>query len=176
MSDLRLVRSRDIPARIADRLAELEERMVQGMHDRAAAKWARDRWGISRRHADRYVTAVHDIWRAEAAKEDPQGKRARFRAMLGAHLEACYARNGFYVDKKGNHHEPHDPDLHAAGKALEMIDRFEGILEPAAQNTQILVSADLLPALQRHYGMEPEIVEAAVKSLEESTEQDEDDE
>ena len=120
--------------------------MAAGIRPRDVLKWARDEWGLSRRQVDAYIQAVYTQWNAEANRESSEARRSRYRAMLHYNLQQCYARDEDYRARLG-------PDLRTAGHMLELIGRFEGVLQPDIHITNNVISTELVQVLQQHYGL-----------------------
>ena len=108
---------------------KVEELLVSGKSD-----WAVKReLGLHRNKASRMVRMVRQRWANEGAKVDRNHKRAHLREMILEHYRQCLdAQMPVTVwvsrDEQQVEMKPH-PDLKAAGRALELLCRFDGLLE-----------------------------------------------
>ncbi len=108
---------------------KVEALLISGKSD-----WAVKReLGLHRHKASRMVRMVRQRWVNEADKVDRSQKRAQLREMILEHYRQCMeaqepvavweSRDSQVVEMKPK------PDLKAAGRALELLCRFDGLLE-----------------------------------------------
>jgi hypothetical protein len=117
--------ARDILA-LADKVETL---LISGKSDHAVKR----ELGLHRNKASRMVRMVRERWVNEAGKVDRDQKRAQLREMILEHYRECMeatvpvtvwsTRETQTGEMKAN------PDLRAAGRALELLCRFDGLLE-----------------------------------------------
>jgi hypothetical protein len=146
-------------AKVLTRIEHVENLLAQGFGPREVAKKVRDEWGISRRHADRYVHAAFERWREEA-QQNREDKRAHIRAMLGRTYRVAMSKTRTYQDPEGKVHEYDEPDIRGANSSIELIMRLEGLLQPDEKPTGSAIPAQLIVVLQQHYGIEPPKLDA----------------
>lgn len=150
------------------RIEQVEDLLAAGNAPRRTAGIVARQWGINRRHAARYVDAVHQRWLAESHAEDRETKRARMRAMVMRTYQAAMDRERGIVVNVGDFRQEveyvRDPDLRGAGNMLELLCRLDGLLEQPKAGDALGAFADAAMAmLQAHYfGGQPQEVQARV--------------
>lgn len=167
-----------LPAAITQTLAridEAEDLLASGIPRRRVASTIAHQWGIGRRQAQDYVRYVYDRWRNEGAEESRDDKRVRMRAMIEhTYAAAMKRRKALTVgDGEGVQHVEYvdEPDLRTAHGLLELMCRFEGLLEQPGTSAAGTI-AEFITAMHAHYyGGMPAEVQGNV--IEASTEGDE---
>lgn len=150
-------------ATIRARLREAEE-LLATTKDRPARYELARRWGITSRHAARYVQSVRRIWDVEAGADPEKTRnalRARLEGVLCRVIDVGFDRKRGMVDTTGAEHEFKDPDLRSVLGAVDALARFGGITEPVTVDARSvhLHGASDAATLQRirraYFGDEP---------------------
>jgi hypothetical protein len=115
------------------RIARVEDRLAAGVKPREVIRELMESDGVSRRTANDYIRTVTERWAREGEAEPRVEKRARLRELIQSTYRTAMEQKGIAVgfDKDGvMQTEKYDkPDLRAAHALLELMCRFEGVLE-----------------------------------------------
>jgi hypothetical protein len=121
--------------------------------DPGVARRALQAEGLSRVHASRYVAAVYDRWATEAKRMGRDQKRQGFIAALRHVVSVALARQGAVGGPDGPSFFA-NPDSGAAVRAIELMARLDGALEPNEApviNVSVDARKQVVLALQQHY-------------------------
>ena len=143
------------------RIDEVEEMMSSGIQTRRVAPLVARKFGITRRHAQRYVRAVIERWKAESAATRDE-KRAQIEATLWALYRAAMRRKSVHIQRVGADEpdrviERPDPDIRGGHDALKTIGMMHGLIGPDIKIEQgpTTVNVLVMDALQKAFGYTP---------------------
>jgi hypothetical protein len=141
------------------RLGYIEKRLAEGARDRVVVQELRNKFGIHRCTAARYVSLCLARLAAEAGIDDRAEWKQRLEHLALETFEQARSRRGMQLDKEGREHFFANPDASAMASVLRVLGALKGVGGEGRGNVNVqinnthntLVGDEAAKALARFY-------------------------